>query len=836
MAQIITNKAVAERCNLRAIEEGGSQANTVLASGEIWLVDSTNSSKGANGAGKYDKYIVGDGTTPASRLSVLTIDDLSGKQNILTFDSTPTEESQNPVTSAGIKTVLDTKANVADVYNKAQVDNMIVPHDSALVIVTALPATGAANTIYRKYTSGGSSYSDHMYVTGTGWIQLAEYDNEIDNTPLENSANLVKSGGVYSSQETLRTSLQGNIDTISGTVNTIQYSSTTLYAAFAYESPGHVIDARSASETYGQVIPGTETMCVTTFIPLMGATKIGVRAQITSSSAEVYDIAGMVAYNSNKEPVAVVQAISQGESATYENITWNVVSGAEYIRYSFTITNTNIVSLSPVQLIYEINSVLDTIKNDSLLLNEKISISTTAGGWVVNPSSSNYNKHISSVGNVRYATIDVTNIDYVGADFIHALKSTSYDQFGCLFVDENDAVIEVLTHSGTSSSTTDEANRYTVFKVPVGAKYLKATFYKTTNPDIYKYRKSSVTKGSPDLQTDVNNLNITTVEHTAEISNLNTLEYWDRRNITTNARYDRRGGMRWATSTASTSVFSSFVRTVEPTTGKRVRAKCVEPYLSTAAMQAGAISGTLLVCASSDSGNVVFYSMRTGARQYSSGMLADYSGHNNCAFFGTEKYVISDTYPLLYFTGDDMPIRAYRITGSIGSFQLTLVQTINIPSPQDTGYSATGATGAALHNGGLYIWNSSANLSDDTSRTLMRFPMPSLQDGDIVNLSISDREELVDGVYSIDFPISSYTQGAQVSGGVLYVPDYYGIVAVDLNSATYLGRLRLKDALSYEIESCFTYLDDWYVIAVNRTDEVTANNTVQIYYVELVES
>lgn len=76
MGQIISEKAIATRCNLLAIQSGGSKASEVLADGEIWLVDSTNANKGADGFGLYDSYIVGDGTTAASSLTVNKIDEL----------------------------------------------------------------------------------------------------------------------------------------------------------------------------------------------------------------------------------------------------------------------------------------------------------------------------------------------------------------------------------------------------------------------------------------------------------------------------------------------------------------------------------------------------------------------------------------------------------------------------------------------------------------------------------------------------------------------------------------------------------------------------------------
>jgi hypothetical protein len=60
-----------------------------------------------------------------------------GLQTKLTFDSAPTENSTNPVTSGGVYTALGTKANSSDVYNKSAVD-------------TALGAKADKSTTYTK--------------------------------------------------------------------------------------------------------------------------------------------------------------------------------------------------------------------------------------------------------------------------------------------------------------------------------------------------------------------------------------------------------------------------------------------------------------------------------------------------------------------------------------------------------------------------------------------------------------------------------------------------------------------------------------------------------------
>lgn len=60
--------------------------------------------------------------------------DLSSYQTKLTFDSTPTANSSNPVTSAGIKAAIDAKTvDLSNYYTKAQVDSAISTAISGIV-------------------------------------------------------------------------------------------------------------------------------------------------------------------------------------------------------------------------------------------------------------------------------------------------------------------------------------------------------------------------------------------------------------------------------------------------------------------------------------------------------------------------------------------------------------------------------------------------------------------------------------------------------------------------------------------------------------------------------
>ena len=69
MGQIVGTFSDIYRCNIAAIQTGGSKANTVLGAGEVWLVNSLNALSSAF-SGDCDSYIMGDGTHAASALQV----------------------------------------------------------------------------------------------------------------------------------------------------------------------------------------------------------------------------------------------------------------------------------------------------------------------------------------------------------------------------------------------------------------------------------------------------------------------------------------------------------------------------------------------------------------------------------------------------------------------------------------------------------------------------------------------------------------------------------------------------------------------------------------------
>lgn len=102
-------------------------------------------------------------------------DQLNAKQNTLTFDEVPTDNSTNPVTSNGVYDALSLKENLSN-----------------------------------KVTSISSSSTDIQYPSAKllyDQLVLKQDTLTFDNTPTENSNNPVKSGGIYTAIANLANSI-----------------------------------------------------------------------------------------------------------------------------------------------------------------------------------------------------------------------------------------------------------------------------------------------------------------------------------------------------------------------------------------------------------------------------------------------------------------------------------------------------------------------------------------------------------------------------------------------------------------------------------------------------
>lgn len=125
------------------------------------------------------------------------------KQDVLTFDSAPVQNSTNPVTSGGVYTALSEKADIVngkvpasqlpsyvdDVVEGTMNNGVFTPTDpdAEVDVADKIYVDTTTNKVYR--------WSGSMYVE----ISATPV---IDNAPTENSTNLVTSGGVYDALET----------------------------------------------------------------------------------------------------------------------------------------------------------------------------------------------------------------------------------------------------------------------------------------------------------------------------------------------------------------------------------------------------------------------------------------------------------------------------------------------------------------------------------------------------------------------------------------------------------------------------------------------------------
>ena len=139
---------------------------------------------------------------------------LAGKQNTLTFDSAPTANSTNPVTSGGVKAAIDNKLD-----NKT-IDSVPANHANNLISSKAvydalqdksdwgaLERYGSHANVEIRYDEDFKAYisltveEENADLTEENLPNLRRALSDPDSTPTENSTNLVTSGGVYEAIE-----------------------------------------------------------------------------------------------------------------------------------------------------------------------------------------------------------------------------------------------------------------------------------------------------------------------------------------------------------------------------------------------------------------------------------------------------------------------------------------------------------------------------------------------------------------------------------------------------------------------------------------------------------
>lgn len=109
---------------------------------------------------------------------------IAAKQDALTFDTTPTEGSTNPVTSGGVKTALDGKANINHTHT-------FIGQETSAESASVSVSGGAVNIEVRNEGGGGE-----CDITPSNIGNLYRALSDPDTVPTLNSNKLVTSNGV----------------------------------------------------------------------------------------------------------------------------------------------------------------------------------------------------------------------------------------------------------------------------------------------------------------------------------------------------------------------------------------------------------------------------------------------------------------------------------------------------------------------------------------------------------------------------------------------------------------------------------------------------------------
>ena len=151
---------------------------------------------------------------------------VAGTEDIIDDDKNKTQQEINTDVDTELENhqqQLDDKYNKSEVYsksetyNKTELNSMITTPeveyvnveatDQTTAITDVLPATGAANTIYKIGSWDGSQYDTSKYSeytwNGSTYVYLATRDHGVDDEPTDGSTNLVTSGGVKSALKLL---------------------------------------------------------------------------------------------------------------------------------------------------------------------------------------------------------------------------------------------------------------------------------------------------------------------------------------------------------------------------------------------------------------------------------------------------------------------------------------------------------------------------------------------------------------------------------------------------------------------------------------------------------
>ena len=283
-----------------------------------------------------DHYVTSGGVYTAIQSAVDGLNaTLATKQNTLTFDTAPTTNSTNPVQSGGIKTYVDNAKldvqNNLDTYitnnnaRSATIEGDITALQNGkqnTLTFDSVPTQGSNNPV----TSNGI-YNALQGVTPT---------INIDPTPTEGSPNAVSSNGVYSAIEDLATTTEEALDgkqaTLTFDVLPTQNSlnpvtSGGVWAAIAQVDPSGTIDPEPTQGSTAAVSSGGTWTAINSLDSELSAEIATKQNALTFDNTPTLNSGNPVTSDGIYRALTQKQAVLTFDSAPVENSTNPVTSG-----------------------------------------------------------------------------------------------------------------------------------------------------------------------------------------------------------------------------------------------------------------------------------------------------------------------------------------------------------------------------------------------------------------------------------------------------------------------------------------------------------------------------
>ena len=233
----------------------------------------------------------------------------------------------------------------------------------------------------------------------------------------------------------------------------------------------------------------------------------------------------------------------------------------------------------------------------------------------------------------------------------------------------------------------------------------------------------------------------------------------------------------------------------------------IENTSSASSKQGAACFGKYLFQCHNTHDIVSIFNMETGNKVQEIALTAISTCHCNNVNFGNEYYNSADPFPLFYVSQEDETKHnclVYRITGSEGSWTMSLVQTITLPTPSNEFMwypnCMIDTMNSKLIVAGLR--NKPWTHNVDNIPRYKTFRLPKLSEGD-VTLSLSEIED------SIEIKYYPTTQGGFVHNNKLYQvfggPDNGQLIVLDLVTHKVVSTINISNDIKDEPEGCFRY-------------------------------